>query len=325
MPTQNNQLTASQRRTKIIEVATKELGTKESPSNSNKNKYGAWYGLNGYAWCAMFVSWVYDKAGTPLGHVDDAKGFRYCPSAYNHWKATNEITSKPTMGDIVLYSMGGKRPDHTGIFLRWTNAAKTKFQAIEGNTSMSSQANGGMVMKRDRSKNLVVAFVKPKVLLSNTSAELDSLYILSKGDKGALVSQLQSALLDLGYQLVVDGDFGPKTEKIVKAFQKDHNYAQSGIVTPALFEYIKSLLEKGLDDDVPQEQLTTGVFLKKGARGEAVVSLQKLLNRKGITPKLKEDGDFGNKTFVNVKAFQKRERITVDGIVGPQTWNLLLN
>ena len=46
-----------------------ELGTLESPPNSNRTKYGAWYGFDGFPWCAMFVSWVYDKAGSPLGKI----------------------------------------------------------------------------------------------------------------------------------------------------------------------------------------------------------------------------------------------------------------
>ena len=58
----------------IIQMATEEIGTKETPSNSNKTKYGAWYGGEGEAGGSQFVSWVYHHAGHPLGKVDDAKG-----------------------------------------------------------------------------------------------------------------------------------------------------------------------------------------------------------------------------------------------------------
>jgi len=54
---------------KIVEIAEKEIGTTEYPANTNKTKYGAWFGLNGLAWCAIFVSWCYDKAGFPLGNI----------------------------------------------------------------------------------------------------------------------------------------------------------------------------------------------------------------------------------------------------------------
>ncbi|MDP3556259.1 MAG: hypothetical protein Q8T03_02730 [Bacteroidota bacterium] len=71
-------------RAKIIEVANSQLGVSESPANSNKNPYGKWYGFDGLPWCAMFVSWVYNQAGNPLGHIDDDKGYRDCNSAF--WK-----------------------------------------------------------------------------------------------------------------------------------------------------------------------------------------------------------------------------------------------
>ncbi|HEY5367484.1 MAG TPA: hypothetical protein VIJ75_00710 [Hanamia sp.] len=37
----------------IIESAASQNGTKESPANSNKAKYGVWYGLNGVKCCAI--------------------------------------------------------------------------------------------------------------------------------------------------------------------------------------------------------------------------------------------------------------------------------
>ena len=54
---------------KIVTIASKEIGYSETPTNSNKTKYGKWFGLDGVAWCGMFVSWVYDKAGVPLGNI----------------------------------------------------------------------------------------------------------------------------------------------------------------------------------------------------------------------------------------------------------------
>ena len=87
-------------RAKIIETAHSQLGVCENPAGTNKNPYGKWYGFNGYAWCAMFVSWVYDKAGYPLGKIDDAKGYRDCNSAYRYWKAHQELTRDPEAGEV---------------------------------------------------------------------------------------------------------------------------------------------------------------------------------------------------------------------------------
>lgn len=45
----------------FIKVARSQLGYKEQPENLNK--YGKWYGMNGVAWCAIFVSWCAQQAG----------------------------------------------------------------------------------------------------------------------------------------------------------------------------------------------------------------------------------------------------------------------
>ena len=185
-------MTSEEKRNKLIAVAESKLGETENPKNSNKTMFGRWYGLDGYAWCAMYVSWVYHKAGFPLGFINDKKGFRGCQSAYNHWKSTGELTKKPSKGDIVLFSWGGRRADHVGIFIEWTNSAKTKFKSIEGNTSLSNQRNGGEVMHRIRGMGNVKAFVKPKVLLGNSlPGTVDEYDVLSRGDKGADVAELQ--------------------------------------------------------------------------------------------------------------------------------------
>ena len=40
------------------------------------------------------------------------------------------------------------------------------------------------------------------------------------GDTGALISQIQKYLSNIGYDLLVDGQFGKTTLRSVKAFQK---------------------------------------------------------------------------------------------------------
>lgn len=59
--------------------------------------------------------------------------------------------------------------------------------------------------------------------------------------------------------------------------------------------------------------------LRRGAAGETVKKLQTLLNH-AIDAGLDVDGNFGSKTEEAVKAFQRMNGLTVDGIVGPKTW-----
>ena len=59
------------------------------------------------------------------------------------------------------------------------------------------------------------------------------------------------------------------------------------------------------------------MVLKLGSTGEFVGILQEILS---INP---VDGIFGKQTQHTVQSFQKRNKLTVDGIVGPMTWKKL--
>ncbi len=52
---------------------------------------------------------------------------------------------------------------------------------------------------------------------------------------------------------------------------------------------------------------------------------RKLNNVYHVEPRLVVNGVFGQQTKKAVKKFQTLKSITVDGIVGPQTWNALLS
>lgn len=64
--------------------------------------------------------------------------------------------------------------------------------------------------------------------------------------------------------------------------------------------------------------------IRRGDYGAHVVYLQQRLTSKGYGVG-EIDGKFGNKTFEAVKAFQAENGLTVDGIVGINTWNALEN
>jgi hypothetical protein len=61
--------------------------------------------------------------------------------------------------------------------------------------------------------------------------------------------------------------------------------------------------------------------LNLGARGQAVVALQRELNRHGM--RVAVDGTFGPLTARAVRGFQAMHGLATDGIVGPLTWRAL--
>jgi hypothetical protein len=136
-----------------------QLGTKESPPDSNNNKYGQWYGVNYQPWCAIFCTWCFEFGASDLGKDSPSfvKGSRYayCPYVVADARAGRyglRTTSDPIPGDLVVYDWAGDTVyDHIGIFERWSGGGN--FDAIEGNTSLNNNSNGGEVMRRNRSKS----------------------------------------------------------------------------------------------------------------------------------------------------------------------------
>lgn len=134
----------------VTETAIKEIGYKETPINSNKTKYGSWFGFDGVAWCGIFVSWCYFMAGKPLPNIGFKKGFAGCQTAVAYFKKMGLTTLKPVPGDIVFFDWNDdSRFDHTGIFLEEIPNTPYFF-TIEGNTAIGNDSNGGEVMKRKR-------------------------------------------------------------------------------------------------------------------------------------------------------------------------------
>lgn len=64
--------------------------------------------------------------------------------------------------------------------------------------------------------------------------------MITLGDKGKEVSQLQKYLSMLGYDLVIDGDFGNKTLRSLKAFQKKYGLLVDGLAGSQTFSALKA-------------------------------------------------------------------------------------
>lgn len=131
----------------LMALAASQLGTREEPAGSNRQKYGKWYGADGQPWCAMFVSWCLHHSDQRLVITTD-KGFAYCPYGVAYFKGKKRWSETGKRGDLVFYSFAGERADHVGLVERvFENGS---IQAIEGNTGVYDQNNGGEVMRRVR-------------------------------------------------------------------------------------------------------------------------------------------------------------------------------
>jgi peptidoglycan hydrolase-like protein with peptidoglycan-binding domain len=150
--------------------------------------------------------------------------------------------------------------------------------------------------------------------------------VLKVGSKGAAVSALQTALNRHGSALTVDGDFGPRTDAAVRAFQTRKGLVADGLVGPRT----AAALNQGVAAPTPApapapapspapapRRLTGDPMVRQGDRGELVSELQRLLNDHdaGLTV----DGVFGSGTASKVRSFQSANGLTADAVVGPRT------
>jgi peptidoglycan hydrolase-like protein with peptidoglycan-binding domain len=215
-------------------------------------------------------------------------------------------------GDIVFFDWSGSRSigaiDHVGI-VEAVHSNRT-ITTLEGNTSDAFR-------RRRRNSACIVGYGRPAY--QGGSAPMPSGDgILRRGSKGNAVKTLQKNLNTvLKTKLVVDGDFGPATEKAVKAFQAKYRLTVDGQYGPNSAAMMKAVLA-GRNKPIRPKALVAHVATLDvdGQFGPATcAALQRSLNSRANAG-LEVDGAFGPLT---IKALQGHLKVTADGVVGPKT------
>lgn len=148
-------------RDKFLAVALSQVGYLEKESNKdldsktgnagdkNYTKYGAWYGLNPSAWCAMFVSWCANEVGILRSLIPRYSG---CGTGYKWFKERGQITMKPKKGDIGFLKPTKKGATSSHTFIVYEVFGDT-ITTIEGNID-----NKVVKQKRRISDNNILGF-----------------------------------------------------------------------------------------------------------------------------------------------------------------------
>ena len=148
-----------------------------------------------------------------------------------------------------------------------------------------------------------------------TTSTISPWPLVRQGAQHHPVETLQYLLRARGHNVTVDGIFGPATDSAVRAFQQQKGLAVDGIVGPATWSALI-------------------ITVRQGSQGDAVRGVQEefqFRNLSGDPNKgLQVDGIFGPKTDAAVRGFQQAlhqeiPSVTVDGIVGPVTWQALVS
>ena len=163
---------------------------------------------------------------------------------------------------------------------------------------------------------------------------------LKFGKTGSRVSILQRALMALGFNVSVDGTFGSTTHAAVKKFQLIVGLAQDGKAGKKTLQK----LEKYFDDngkcisgpivnntpaepEVDPDAPTYGIperKLRKGDTGlDVKYTMQRLYDLEYYNGKV--DEKFGSGMLAAVKAFQKKNGLTADGVIGTKTVQVLFS
>ena len=149
-------------RAAVLRIAEWQEGVVEVPSGSNKVKYNtAYYGKavsgRAFAWCLVFVWWVFREAGFNLCKTASCTAF---VNRYRVFSPGQIVMRDYRPGDIVFFDFSGKRKktEHCGIV---TAVDGGNVRTVEGNTGTGNDANGGAVMRRTRRVGLVTCAIRP--------------------------------------------------------------------------------------------------------------------------------------------------------------------
>lgn len=186
-----------------------------------------------------------------------------------------------------------------------------------------------------------------QLVTTNNIAAIPSSYPgspLRRGNTGTNVRILQKQLSRIAKDYpsfgkpAVTGTFDEATENSVKKFQKQFGLTADGIVGKAtwykisyIYVSIKDLAELTSEGETAEGIQSAGgwpgTVLRRGSTGSSVEQVQfwlsDLAQFDSSLVRVSVDGSYGAATERAVRAFQQKQNLTADGVVGQTTWNAL--
>ena len=143
--------------------------------------------------------------------------------------------------------------------------------------------------------------------------------LLSPGDSGDKVRELQHRLLQLGwFEGQISGEFDDKTRLAVEGFQGKRGLPVLGFVDQATMDSLTSMTRKPTEDEKNNVLKPGPALMAKGASGDKVKDLQARLKQIGwYGPDV--NGDYDDATVESVKGFQGKRQLPVTGEVDQRT------
>ncbi|MFI6512929.1 peptidoglycan-binding protein [Streptosporangium sp. NPDC050855] len=250
----------------FLAVAKEQIGTYEDKNGTTP--YGKWYGdrvndsaFDGAAWCDMSLAWIAHEAGKRKNGADGAEEalrqtgcFAYTPYHAQWFARKGRFGTHATIGSFAFFDWGASKGisaiDHIGVVAGKT--ADGLLVTYEGNVQ-----NG--FRKMYRSYRNIVGFGYPTYAepgqIEPEPAKADrpsvktaprfplpaghyfGISITTPGSHSGTtpvdkksIKLFQARLKERGWNIAVDGVFGPKTKAIVMDFQDEKNIKADGLV-----------------------------------------------------------------------------------------------
>ncbi|MCQ2565078.1 MAG: peptidoglycan-binding protein, partial [Clostridia bacterium] len=260
---------------------------------------------------SLLVTFAYNAVGSGTT-FNSARGVEVYYSPYNQFATRSRNLSERVYENVV---------DFTGRPGRFVGSLSVG--VLSNVNCPSTLIEAGYMTNRDEAKLMLnpifvnnvgegaCAGVCRYLGVNYVAREVQNYPILKVTNKGNNVKLLQYLLNEYGYNLSTDGSFGNGTLSAVKSFQRNNNLLVDGVVGRNTWSALLNLNPSSFT-------------LRQGDRKSAVLFLQRLL-LSYLYPITNLDGVFGTETLNAVKLFQSENGLTADGIVGPRTWNSLLN
>ena len=243
--------------------------------------------------------------------------------------------SDVTTLQTALRSLGYYTSTIDGIYGKGTRDAVKVFQADNG-LSADGVAGPKTLSKLEALTGIQIGGSVPDEDTPTTTAGLfGGVYTtLSFGMKGTRVRTLQHALNELGYDVALDNEFGSATYMAVRAFQKATGLTVDGKAGKKTLQMIETYVDANgalingplvtPPETVEPEYAVPTRTLRYGMYGEDVRYTKDRLYALGYFLG-ERDGRFGSDTNDAVRAFQRMNGLTVDGVVGANTCRVLFS
>ena len=281
---------------------------------SSGNFYRIQYdGITGY----VFKKYVEESKGTTSGTTSGTTGALTATGYPYETVSTANVNlrkSASTSAKILTTIPKGEKVTVLKVSGSWANVT---YGSLTGWASKDYIKTAAIVVP--------TATPKPGPTL-NPTEDTTSYQLLQSGSDGNQVMALQEALIELGYlKGTADGEYGSATAQAVMALQKANSLPVTGYADANLQALIfngKPVNASGTKTEIKTLPAIDGITARSGDKGVIVRTIQSKLKEKGYYTGT-VSGTYDSATVTAVKAFQKKNGLTQDGICGPATQELL--